>query len=368
MKANFTKHQIFTLILLTQIGTTTLFAIGIDAEQDAWIAVLLSMLLGFILVWIYTELQKHFPQKNLAEIIILLLGKPLGTPLVLLYAFHFIRISTYNLNEFSNIISTTLLNNTPRIVIFIVFITVSIYALFLGLNSFARASEFFVFPLLFFLLSSFIMVGLSGHIDLNNLQPILPNGIIPLFSVAYPTVIVFPFGELVVFLMYWCYLDSTNGLQKISLTAVATSGFLVSLSSLVIISALGVHNAGISLIPLYQVIRQINIGGVLKNMDALAVINMLIGGFYKFTIMFYAGVSMISTLFKIKDDRWLIIVMSIFTLWISYTTLPSIIFQRWLGNNVMTPYIAVHIQITIPFLLLIISYLKLKTSKVKENK
>ena len=364
MKPILTNHQIFTLMLLTQIGTTTLFAIGIDATQDAWIAVLLAMLIGFVLVWIYSKLQKQFPKKNLTEIIIALLGKNLGIPLVLLYSLHFIRISTYNLNEFSNIVSITLLNKTPRIIVFFVFIIISIYALFLGLNSFARASEFFIFPLLIFLIGTFILLGLSGHINLDNLKPILPDGITPIFQTVYPTVVVFPFGEAVVFLMYWCYLDSVDSLQKLSFIAIATSGLLVSLSSLIIISVLGVSNASVSLVPLYQAVKRINLGDVFRNLDALAIINMIFGGFYKFAIMFYAGVSMLSTLFKIKDDRWLIIIIGIFTFCISYVTLPSINFQRWLGNNIMTPYIAVHIQITIPFLLLIISYLKIKISKI----
>lgn len=76
------KHQLFCLIILFEIGSTTLFALGIDAKQDAWIAILVAMLIGFVLLWLYTGLQKYFPEKNFAQIIITLLGKVIGMPLV----------------------------------------------------------------------------------------------------------------------------------------------------------------------------------------------------------------------------------------------------------------------------------------------
>lgn len=37
-----TKVQLFFLIMLFEIGSTTLFALGIKAKQDAWIVVLIA--------------------------------------------------------------------------------------------------------------------------------------------------------------------------------------------------------------------------------------------------------------------------------------------------------------------------------------
>ncbi len=39
--------QLFTLIMIFEIGSTTLFALGIGAKQDAWIVIITASLVGF---------------------------------------------------------------------------------------------------------------------------------------------------------------------------------------------------------------------------------------------------------------------------------------------------------------------------------
>jgi len=93
--------------MLFEIGSTTLFSLGIKAKQDAWLVVIIAMLTGFGLLWIYTELQKNFPDKNLVGIIIALIGKPLGIPLAFLYAYYFIESSVLNFSEFGFLVNMT---------------------------------------------------------------------------------------------------------------------------------------------------------------------------------------------------------------------------------------------------------------------
>lgn len=83
------KYQLFCLIILFEIGSTILFVLGIDAKQDAWIVDIIGLLTGLALMWVYTQLQKYYPEKNLVEIIIAILGKVLGIPLILLYSLFF---------------------------------------------------------------------------------------------------------------------------------------------------------------------------------------------------------------------------------------------------------------------------------------
>ena len=89
-----TSWQLYCLMMLFEIGSTTVFGLGIDAKQDAWLAVLIAMLFGFVLIWIYTEIQKYYPDKNLADILTAVLGKWLAIPFILLYALEFFWIAT----------------------------------------------------------------------------------------------------------------------------------------------------------------------------------------------------------------------------------------------------------------------------------
>ncbi|KZL91654.1 GerAB/ArcD/ProY family transporter [Clostridium magnum] len=90
------RRQLFSLTIIEQIGSTTIWALGIEAKQDAWIAILFSMLMGFILLWLYTEIHNSFPNENIAGIITSLLGKVIGFPLFLLLI---IKIKNIDSNE-----------------------------------------------------------------------------------------------------------------------------------------------------------------------------------------------------------------------------------------------------------------------------
>jgi len=367
MKPYITQKQLFSLIILFQIGSTTMFSLGIAAKEDAWLAIIVAMFAGFILLWIYTELQKSYPQKNLADIIIILLGKPLGIPLVFLYALYFIHISTLNLNEFCNLVSWTYLTSTPLIVITSFFMFFVLYALFCGFQVFARTAELMIIILLSFLLGTYILTILTGKMNLTNLKPILANGITPVLKAAYPQVINFPFGEMIVFLMYWCYLDTKEKTRKVSFIALATSGITLVFSLLIYVSVLGVQGAERYTFPFLSVVKLINVGHFFKNLDAIGIINLIIGGYFKMTTFFYAGVLALNTLFKMKDERILITIVGIFTLWASIATIPTFLFQKWLGQKVTTPYIHVPFQIIFPTLLLIINWLKKERTMSYKN-
>lgn len=357
------KYQLFCLIMLFELGTATLFALGIDAKQDAWLTIIIAMLAGFVLLWIYTVLQNHFPEKNFAEIIITLLGKLIGVPLVLLYALYFIYISSRNLRDFGELITITSLVRTPIIAVHIVFMLAVFYILFLGLEVLSRTSEIMLPITISFTIFIYLMIIISGQVDIKQITPVFGNGIKPVLNTAFPLVLTFPFGEMVVFLMYWRYIDSKQVIRKTAFLAVGISGLILVVSAIIIISVLGATYASVSTIPLIEVIKLINIGDILTNLDAIGVEIMFIGTFYKMAIFFYAGVLAITTLFKIKDNRWVILLSGIFVLWFSIIFEPNFPYHIWLGLKITPKYIHIPFEIILPILLLIISWFKKSTNK-----
>lgn len=84
------KNQLFVLITLFEIGSTTLFVLGIDtAKQDAWLAILMASLIGGCLLWLYTNIQAYNFNKHWGEILGSVLGKWISKPLVFIYAIYF---------------------------------------------------------------------------------------------------------------------------------------------------------------------------------------------------------------------------------------------------------------------------------------
>lgn len=358
--------QLYCLMMLFEIGSTTVFGLGIDAKQDAWLAVLLAMFFGFVLVWIYTEIQRYYPDKNLADILTAVLGKWIAIPLILLYALEFFWIATLNFREFGELISMILLPTTPLSLILTVFMITVLYTLFLGYEVLARLGELMYPLIVFFIISIFILISISQEVDLTRLQPVLGNGIAPVAKAAIPALINFPFGEMVVFLMYWHYVKEKQYIRKVALYVTITIGILLSSVLALMVSVLDVPFVANSTIPIYEVIKLINVADILTNLDSLATVVQFIGGFFKMTLHFYGGVLAIESLFKIKNKKWLLVLFGAFWTWFSIVYYPNLLFHRWVGLKISITHFYsgfTVFEIVCPFLLLVIILLKNKLHK-----
>ncbi len=79
------KYQLGSMIILFQIGSTPLFELGIKANQDAWLVVVTSMLLGLMLLFLFLAIQRREPEKNLSQLLTQYFGSFVGKFLLLLY-------------------------------------------------------------------------------------------------------------------------------------------------------------------------------------------------------------------------------------------------------------------------------------------
>lgn len=349
--------QLFLLMFLQQVGTTTLFAIGIDAKQDAWIVILLSMLISFLLVWLYTCIHQQYPDQNLTEIFKTVLGKWLAAPFILLYALYFFYTASFNLYESSELLVLFFLHDTPLNAVFLLVVPLVITGIILGMEVFGRSAQLIAPYYIFFLVAIFLMTVLSGNAEFENLSPVLENGMGNVLK-AMPFVTFFPFGEVVVFLMYFHMVNEKEKVQKTAFFAIGFVGIMVTFSTIIIITALGAEMAARQTVPLFAVIKKINIGNVIQRLDALGGAVLFIGGFYKMTIFFNAAVSAVNSLFKIKHPYIAIGLLSV--TWIVFANLyfKSYIFYQEVGSDI-NPYLMYPFQILIPgFLLLIILFKK----------
>jgi len=357
------KYQLFALMFIFEVGSTTLFALGIDAKQDAWIVILVALLIGLVFIWIYTELQNAFPGKNYVEIIISILGEKIGIPLALLYAVYWLWPAARNLREFGELINTTLLTETPLIVILFIFILLSLYALLKGLEVFARTSEIIMTLIIFSIIGLFILIFLSVDINFKNLKPVLSEGIKPVLKAAYPNVSLFPFGEIFIFSMYWCYADEKKIIRKTTMLAAILAGVFLSISLIMDITVLGVKYTSISTIPLLQTIKLVNVGKIITHIDTLGILLIFLGGFYKMSLFLNGVVLVLVTVFKIKNYNFTLVLFSFFLLWVAIVFEPSYVYHRW-----MTPFDTNHFYIVflqiIPALLLLIYWIKKKRSQL----
>ncbi|WP_208591526.1 GerAB/ArcD/ProY family transporter [Gracilibacillus suaedae] len=353
--------QLFALIVTFEIGSTTLFVLGVGAKRDAWIVVLVSFLFSFILLWIYTEIPKYYPKQNFAEILTDCLGVILAKPLLLLYSLYFLGQATHNFYEFGALIKMTALPTTPLTVILYLFIVVMVYILNKGIEVIARSIEVFLPFLFFFLLAAYFLIMISGDFELENLLPILGDGLQPVLTEA-PKVVGFPFGETVVFLVIWHYVQKQPHIRKTTYIAVTVSTFLLLIAQIIFIAVLGAELTATSEIPLLEALLSVHIAMIFTNLDIIGVFIMFIGGFYKTAIHFFAFCLAFSWLLNKTNPKWICIIFGLALPMISILRFESLSDQRWKGmeGNVYN----ILIYAILPLLLLLIIKVKKKHKKM----
>ncbi|MHC1684583.1 MAG: GerAB/ArcD/ProY family transporter [Clostridiaceae bacterium] len=351
------KYQLFCLIVMHSLGSATLFALGIEAKQDAWIVVLISLFIGFGIVWIHTGLQRYYPEKNIAEILKTLLGKRIGGIIALLFATYFFWISNLNFSEFCFAVNLILLQFTPRLVVQIIVMSVIVYITYLGLEVLARTSEIFMPVVFISLIGIYILLLFSSAVHFQELKPVFSNGLGPILKEAYPTYATFPYGEDVVFLVYYCYVNKKEDIRKVAFLAISILGSFLVISTILIISVLGAELAASETIPLLAAIKQIDIGRFLTNFDSVGMMIIFIGGVYKAMLFFYGAVLTLSKLFKIKT-KFMIFTLAVLLIWFNYISIPNLAIHRVMGIKFTNSYLHPIYGVYIPMLLLIIAGLK----------
>jgi spore germination protein KB len=357
------KHQLYCLTILNLIGSTNLWALGIDAKQDAWIVILFSMLLSLPLLWIYTEINLNFPKDNIAGILTSLLGKIIGWPLAFLYAIFYLFDATRNISEFGDLIHMTFLVNTPSWIIMFMLLATIIYILFLRIENFARLTEL-ITPIIFLaIISIYVMVAASGLIDLKQLTPVLANGVTPVLKASYPVIVNFPFAGTFIFIQFWKFVEPRDCVRKVTFVSVGLSSILLASTLVLIISVLGVNLAANSTIPLLKVIRVINISDIITNLDAIGVMLIFISGFYRAALILFAAATTLAFLFKVQDYRWFLIPLGFLLLWYANVYEPNYPFHvKFLLPQYKQQFIPLYNLIPL-FLFLIMKLKKYSKSK-----
>jgi len=357
------KIQLFSLIMLFEIGSTTLFVLGIEAKQDAWIVVSISSIVGLFLLWVYAQFPNYFPNQNFAEILTQIVGKKFASLLLLLFGINLLSGASHNFYEFGQLIKMTALPTTPLLIILYLFIIAAIYILYLGFEVLARTAEILFPVFLIFLLVIYIITLISGNFHLNEMLPVLGNGISPILSELY-AVIAFPFGEMVVFLLYWHYVDKQEGIKKTAFAALILSTIAIILTLITVISVLGVDLAGNAEIPLLETILTVNIADIITNLDILAVLLMFIGGFYKMSLRFYGFVLVLTWLLRAKSPKKILIISGLLFPLLTMYRFPGLDYKRWKGEIELY---AVLMYAVIPILLLILLYIKRKREAIPKK-
>jgi spore germination protein KB len=357
-KAKISLYQLFVLILLFELGSAILVPLAIDAKQDAWLAILFGMLGGLILFWVNYRLFLYYPELVPPEYMQKLLGKIVGTILAFSYIIFFMYTAARVLRDFGEMLLTFAYLDTPLFIVNALLMLVIIYAVSKGIEVVARTGELFFFFIYFLAIVGFILIVFSGLIDINNLKPVLEDGIFPVAKVVFTQTLYFPFGEAIVFSMIFPYIKKRKRVKKIGLFAIMLSGINLAITMAINIGVLGVDLASRSQFPLLSTIQSIQVAEFLERLDVFFMISLVICIFFKVSIYFYAALASTAVIFKIKEPSSLTYPMGMVVLFMSVTIASNYAEHLKEGLEFVTRYLLPFFHIVIPLLLLGIAFLK----------
>lgn len=334
-------RQLAILTLLFTVGSAILIVpsgMAATAKQDAWIAALIGLGAGLLVVWLMTMLIRAFPQMTLVGILEALLGKWIGkTVALMLAASLFLAGPATVLHDIGEFMTTQMMPETPILALIILFSIVVLMGLRAGIEVLARSAEL-LFPWFTFLYVSLVVL-ISFRIEPQHITPVLEMGFAPLWPAAlsFIGVAFLPHIALLLFLP-----PAANRPER--LTGNFILGSFIGSIMLVIIIALSILVLGPeitenSLYPSYSLAKKIDIAHFLQRIEVIMAAIWFISLYFRITLYMMAVVSSLAQIFNFKDDRPLVLPLGMLLVVTSFIIYPNAPFKQAWDTEIWTPYI-----------------------------
>ncbi|MFP3729030.1 GerAB/ArcD/ProY family transporter, partial [Priestia filamentosa] len=289
-KAKISASQLFVLMVLFELGSSLLVPLAMDAKQDAWLAILLGMIGSLVLLLIFHKLYSYYPDLLPTDYMQKILGKGIGSVLAFVYILYFMYDASRILRDFGEMLLTFAYPDTPLFIANALLMLVIIYMVRKGIEVIARSGEVLFIPMYILAVTGFILIVSSGLIDFTNLQPVLEEGMLPVLKVVFTQTLYFPFAEAIVFTMILPCLNNPKKAKVTMLCATGLSGINLVITMIINVSVLGVDLTARSQFPLLSTVQSIQVADFLERLDVFFMIALVIGIFFKISVLFYAAV------------------------------------------------------------------------------
>lgn len=335
---------------LFEVGSTTLFQIGAEAKQDAWLVMLLAALAGLLLLLMHLAIHRLDPKRDLFELCRIYFGKVAGTFVGGTFAAYFAYEASRNLRDLGELASYILLNRTPLGVIILIAILVLANSARYGPRVLFLCCLVLIPFIMVSYLTLILMIAGVGLIHFENMLPVLENGLLPVLK-NVPDVISFPFGQTVLFLVFFPMIHKEREMRKSILFTYGLTALFLILVNQINILVLGPKLAETVTFPLLQVVQQIELVEVFERMDILFVLVLFIGLGTKLVLFFIGAVAGGSRITGTPYNKW-VIPFAVAIMGMSFIS-PNFTHHLWVGIDLVLKWYPI-IQIGLPAILIIL--------------
>ncbi|WP_053374246.1 GerAB/ArcD/ProY family transporter [Paenibacillus sp. FJAT-27812] len=350
-------RQFMILVIMYTIGDSMLVIptlLASASKQDAWITMLVSLVLGLAVGVLFGSVAKMMKGVGLITFIQQSMGNVAGSLVGILLIIYFFYIHMTLTSEMSQFMTTQLMPETPINAIVMLFMAVIIIAYRLGVEAFARMGEL-LFPL-FLLLFLLMTVFLLPQIHLSKLEPVLADGLAPVMNGVFISFTV-PFSELFVILMLVPHVAGNNATMKPLLLGILISGTILFITVILCVFVLGASLMETKYYPMFVLAQKIRIGNFLERIEAILAFIWIVTVFFKTLVIFYAITQGITQLLRLKESNMLTIPLAMILLVGSVISAPNIVIYNEINKDYW-PLFDLTICVLLPALMLGWFYLR----------
>lgn len=286
---------IWFLIRASFIELTSSILIS-KALQDAWISVIIGILIGLIPFSIYTYLKYKFPNENIVSLNTKILGK-FGIFLNIITIAGIFIFSTCSFWTLIHFIDSQFLYKTSTSIIIMVFIIPIAYALTKQFHIFSKVSLIMFYVVIIFII--IILFGLFSNINIENLKPILynkPNNII------YASFFFTGFNILPLFLLT---IIPNNKIKNNTIKKNTLFYFLTTLSLLNVIfltiSIFGIELTQLYDYPSFHLLKRVSVLDIIDRVESILSLEWVLAMFIQIVMSLYFIKISIKQTFKTKE-------------------------------------------------------------------
>ena len=295
------KEKPFIIYFLTQslflgFGISILFSIS---SKDCYIGALLGLLIGFVIIYLYSKFLELKKKRTLKEI--LKQNKILGIFVYLLLIIASYILLIYSLVIYKVFVASFMLIKTPEILLLIPIVIFGTYGAFKGLTVINRVAESLI-PIALGL-AAFAFLGIVGLFDSSNFLPILTTTPSNFFKTAitfagistFPNILTIHYQEK----------------PKYMLTTYSLTCLLIIATIIYINGILGEEIVHIYRFPEYMVLKQLKLFQFIEKVENI----LSIAWIFNIFILLMTSIHSIKELLPNKKPKIITVIILILTLY-----------------------------------------------------
>lgn len=367
MKEIISSKQFFKIIIVYIIANDLTRGIYVkDLKQDIWVANVIGTLISVLFFTLYMYIYKNNKFDNYNNSIKHITGKIISKILYMFYILYFCAIAVLNIFDILEVITFHLLPNYSYTVISLIIVLTIGYILFKKIEVVARLSELLFIAIVFIFIAMCFLTLSLRQITVSNILPILADGakilIKPSIEMGYSV----PYGELFVLLIIFQYIEKKEKSTHIGNLAILTSGFILVIITILNIFIIGTYAMGYGISPAIRLARMIHIEEYIQRLDMLLIMFHMLLIIVKCVVLIYGAGHLLQSIFNFKEKQLkvsyvvmlLVIFIAIEIFFKNYTNI--LLFRR----NFFTKYVGLIMEIFIPLVLVLVSFIKKNKKKV----